>query len=50
MLVIHCFAIAADVVQVKQVAVDLGLRVMGDKAALIDQIMKTRSKQQNQRL
>ena len=45
MLVRHCYTTAADVVQVKQMAVARGLRGMGDKAAVIEQIMKTRSKQ-----
>lgn len=49
-LVSHCDMVAAAILQVKQVAVALGLSVTGDKAAqhaLIGQIMKTRSKQQN---
>lgn len=36
--------IAADAVQVKQIAATLGLKGKGSRADLIEQIMKTRSK------
>lgn len=48
MLVTHCYTTAGDVVQVKQMAIALGLRVMGEKYAMIEQIVKTRIKQHKQ--